>query len=95
MCHQSIEKAFKAYYTKLKSENAPYSHSLSYIAKKGEFYESFTDIQKEFIDQIEPLIIEARYPSHKERLLKSLNDEKCVSIVQRTKEIQQWIKERL
>lgn len=95
MCHQSIEKAFKAYYTKLKSENAPYSHSLSYIAKKGEFYESFTDIQKEFIDQIEPLNIEARYPSHKERLLKSLNDEKCVSIIQRTKEIQQWIKERL
>lgn len=95
MCHQSIEKAFKAYYTKLKSENAPYSHSLSYIAKKGEFYESFTDIQKEFIDQIEPLNIEARYPSHKERLLKSLNDEKCVSIVQRTREIQQWIKERL
>lgn len=95
MCHQSIEKAFKAYYTKLKSENAPYSHNLSYIAKKGEFYESFTDIQKEFIDQIEPLNIEARYPSHKERLLKSLNDEKCVSIIQRTKEIQQWIKERL
>jgi len=95
MCHQTIEKAFKAYYTKLKSEIAPYKHSLSYLGKKGDFYESFTDSQKEFIDQIEPLNIEARYPSHKERLLKSLTDSKCIEIIGKTKELQQWIKERL
>ena len=95
MCHQSIEKAFKAYYTKLKSETAPYTHSLSYLAKQGDFYEKFSERQKEFIDQIEPLNIEARYPSHKERLLKSLTDEKCLEIIQNTKEIQKWIKERL
>ena len=76
MCHQSIEKAFKAYYTKLKRETAPYSHSLSYLAKQGDFYGLFSEKQKEFIDQIEPLNIEARYPSHKERLLKSLSDAK-------------------
>jgi HEPN domain-containing protein len=95
MCHQTIEKAFKAYFTKLKSETAPYSHSLSYLAKQGDFYESFSESYKEFIDQIEPLNIEARYPSHKERLLKSLTDTKCLEIIQRTKELQKWIKERL
>lgn len=95
MCHQSIEKAFKAYYTKLKSETAPYTHSLSYLAKQGEFYESFSEKQREFIDQVEPLNIEARYPSHKERLLKSLTDKKCLEIIQSTKEIQKWIKEKL
>ncbi len=95
MCHQSIEKAFKAYYTKLKSETAPYSHSLSYLAKQGDFYELFSEKQEEFIDQIEPLNIEARYPSHKERLLKSLSDAKCLEIINNTKEIQKWIKERL
>lgn len=42
MCHQTIEKIFKAYFTKIKSETAPFSHSLSYIAKKGDFYESFS-----------------------------------------------------
>jgi HEPN domain-containing protein len=76
MCHQTIEKAFKAYYTIVKYETAPYKHCLSYLAKKGDFYESLTVSQKEFIDQIEPLNIEARYPSHKERLLKSLTDSK-------------------
>jgi len=95
MCHQSIEKAFKAYYTKLKLETAPYTHSLSYLAKQGDFYEKFSEEQKEFIDQIEPLNIEARYPSHKERLLKSLTDAKCKEIINSTKEIQKWIKERL
>lgn len=95
MCHQTIEKSFKAYFSRLKSETAPYSHSLSYLAKQGGFYDSFSEVQKDFIDQIEPLNIEARYPSHKERLLKSLTEEKCTEILQKTKELQQWIKEKL
>ena len=95
MCHQTIEKAFKAYYITLKSDIAPYSHSLSFLAKKGGFYELFSDEQKDFIDQIEPLNIEARYPSHKERLLKSLTNKKCIEIIDKTKEIQKWIKEKL
>ncbi len=95
MCHQTIEKAFKAYFAKIKSETAPFSHSLSYLAKKGGFYDLFTEEQRNFIDQIEPLNIEARYPSHKERLLKSLTDTKCTEIIQNTKELQKWIKEKL
>jgi HEPN domain-containing protein len=95
MCHQAIEKVLKAYYTGTKSETAPFSHSLSYLAKKGDFYESFSEEQKDFIDQLEPLNIEARYPSHKERLMKSLTEEKCTEILKRTKELQIWIKEKL
>jgi HEPN domain-containing protein len=95
MCHQTIEKIFKALYTSLKAETAPYSHSLSYLAKKGEFYEEFSEDQRDFIDQIEPLNIEARYPSHKERLLKSLTHAKCVEIIEQTKDLQKWIKEKL
>ncbi len=95
MCHQTIEKIFKAYFASLRAETAPYTHSLSYLAKKGEFYENFTEEQKDFIDQIEPLNIEARYPSHKEWLLKSLTHEKCLEIIEHTKELQQWIKKKL
>ena len=95
MCHQTVEKIFKAYFTLLNIDIvAPYSHSLSYIAKKGGFYEMFSEEQKNFIDQVEPLNIEARYPSNKERLLKSLNETKCIEIIEKTKEIQRWIKEK-
>ncbi len=95
MCHQTIEKIFKAYFTKIKSETAPYTHNLSFLAKKGEFYALFSEEQKDFIDQIEPLNIEARYPTHKAQLMKGLTDSKCVEIINKTKELQQWIKEKL
>ena len=95
MCHQTIEKIFKALFVKQTNEIAPYSHSLSYLAKKGGFYENLSEEQKDFIDQIEPLNIEARYPSHKERLLKSLTELKCIEILALTKELQQWTKTRL
>ena len=95
MCHQSIEKIFKAYFTKLKSDTPPYTHNLSYLAKKGEFYELFEESQKDFIDELEPLNIEARYPLYKERLLKSLTEQKCNEIITNTETLQQWIKMKL
>ncbi|MGV8828728.1 MAG: HEPN domain-containing protein [Breznakibacter sp.] len=95
MCHQTVEKAFKAYFTKLHPETAPFSHSLSFLAKKGAFYDSLSDAQRNFIDQIEPLNIEVRYPSHKERLLRSLTDDKCIELIEKTKDLQRWIREKL
>jgi HEPN domain-containing protein len=95
MCHQTIEKIFKAYYYRLTSDAAPFSHSLSYIARKGGFYENFSEDQQDFIDQLEPLNIEARYPSHKERLLKSLTYEKCTELIEKTQQLQQWIESKL
>lgn len=95
MCHQTIEKALKAYFTYLKSDVAPFSHSLSLIAKKGYFYELFSEEQKDFIDQIEPLNIEARYPSHKERIMRSLTENKCLEIIDKTRQLQSWIKVKL
>ncbi|MFO7721678.1 MAG: HEPN domain-containing protein [Bacteroidales bacterium] len=95
MCHQTIEKIFKAYFAYNHPETPPYTHSLSYLANKGGFYEEFTEDQKNFIDQIEPLNIEARYPSHKERILKSLTDIVCQKLIQNTEDLQQWIKAKL
>lgn len=95
MCHQSIEKAFKAYFSKLNPDDVPYTHSLSYLAKKGGFWDTLTSDQQAFIDLIEPLNIEARYPSHKERLLSSLSDAKSKDLIEQTKNLQAWIKEKL
>ena len=95
MCHQTIEKAFKAYFSKLNPDKVPFTHSLAYLARKGGFLADLDETQLSFIDQLEPLNIEARYPSHKERLLKSLSSEKCIEIINKTKALQQWIKEKL
>ena len=95
MAHQSVEKILKAYYVKICAKTAPFSHSLSYLAKKSKIYEEFSEKQKQFIDLLEPLNIECRYPSHKEQLLKSLTDERCKEIFDNSKQLQQWIKQKL
>jgi len=95
MCHQTIEKILKAYFNTLSNEPAPFTHSLTNLARKSNLYDSLPDEFKDFIDILEPLNIEARYPSHKERLMKSLTKERCQSIVENTKNLQSWIIEKL
>lgn len=95
MCHQTIEKILKAYFNLNNPESAPYTHTLSYIAKKAGIYESLTVAFKDFIDVLEPLNIQTRYPSHKEKLLQALTKEKCEEILKNTKELTSWIKAKL
>jgi HEPN domain-containing protein len=95
MCHQVVEKIFKGYYSKLKDETPPFTHELPYLANKGGFYNLFSDEQKDFIDQLNPLNIRARYPDYKKELMKELTTSRCQTIIENTKKIQQWIKERL
>lgn len=95
MCHQAIEKILKSYYLFVHAENPPYTHNLSYLAKQCGIYEEFSEEQRNLMDVLEPLNLEARYPTHKEKLLKTLNYERCREIINRTKELYQWIKEKL
>ena len=95
MCHQAIEKILKATFCSGNLDPAPYSHSLSYLAKKSDIFDQLSENYKDFLDLLEPLNIEARYPSHKEKLLKALSHAKSEEILNSTKEIHQWIKARL
>jgi len=95
MAHQAIEKILKAYFVRIKGKTAPFSHSLSLLAKQSDLYEEFSETQKNFLDLLEPLNIEARYPTHKEQLLKSLTERRCEEIVKNTLELQKWIMRKL
>lgn len=95
MCHQAIEKILKAYWS-MKREDPPLKiHSLMRLAEMSGIDEFMSEEQKDFVDTIEPLNIEARYPSRKERLLKSLTPERCKQIIETTNELQIWIKSKL
>jgi len=94
MCHQSIEKILKAYFNSVNDEPAPFTHSLTHLAKKSNLYEQFSEELIDFLDILEPLNIEARYPSYKERLLKSLTKERCEFILENTKMLKLWITEK-
>lgn len=95
MCNQVIEKMLKAYYVKTKNAQPPYTHKLIRLAEGSNLYKLFSDEQKDFLDIISPLNIEARYPTQKQDLLESLSKERCVNIIKRTEELMLWIKSKL
>ncbi len=95
MCHQTIEKIFKAHYCLSSDEPPPYSHNLSFIAGKAGIDKELTDDYKDLLNILEPLNIEARYPTYKEILLKSLTKSRCEEILKKTKELQSWVKVKL
>jgi len=95
MCHQVIEKMLKAYYVFINNDNPPYIHNLGYLAEKSGIYINMTEEQKDFMDFLEPLNVEARYPKYKEKIMQSLNYDSCKDILQKTKELYLWINKLL
>lgn len=95
MCHQTIEKMLKTYWSAVLTEPPLKIHSLSRLAERTKLAEAMEEEQLSILDTLEPLNIEARYPTYKERLMKSLNEERCKQILSETKQLQEWIKNKL
>ena len=95
MCHQAVEKMIKAYYTSTKDDVPPYSHNLKNLAEKCELLPLFSEEQLDFIEELLPMNIEARYPTHKEKIFNLLTPQKCGEIIKQTEILCQWIKQRL
>ncbi|MFA6570262.1 MAG: HEPN domain-containing protein [Bacteroidota bacterium] len=95
MCHQAIEKSFKAIYVKNFQQIPPYSHSLSGLLRKIGLESELDNIQLDLIDKLDPLNIEARYPTYKDEMFKSLSKEYCSSILNDTESMMLWVKSKL
>ncbi len=74
---------------------SPYTHSLLKLAKGAGCYGDLLETQKDLLDQLDPLNIEARYPSNKEQLLKQLSKSICTKLFHETKEFTEWISKKL
>lgn len=95
MCHQTIEKTIKAYWCATQPNDPPYTHSHLRLAEGCGLYELMDDEQRDFIDIITNYNIEARYPEDKDELSRSLTDSFCRQMIEETKQLQQWIKDKL
>ena len=95
MCHQSIEKIFKAYFAKLNDTPPPFTHDLRIISTQGNFSDELPEEQKQFIRILSPLNIRLRYPEYKDMIFKQMTKDVTWDILQKTKNLQQWIKEKL
>ena len=95
MCHQCIEKIFKAAYEYKVNDTPPFVHDLVLILDKAGILEMFNDGQMNFIEQLSPLNIRARYPDYKKILAKEMTKNVCESLIIKTQELQQWTKEKI
>ncbi|NOS85118.1 MAG: HEPN domain-containing protein [Ignavibacteria bacterium] len=95
MCHQSIEKMLKAYFVFRKNEIPPFTHNLTKLAELSGLNEIIKENHKDFLFSLQPLNIEARYPSYKKQVLESLNRNNTSDILAKTKEFQIWVKQML
>ena len=95
MCHQCIEKIFKAAYEYRINNTPPFVHDLMLIANKSGVFEILNDEQISFIEQISPLNIRARYPDYKRELAKEMTKTVCENLISNTQKLQQWTKENI
>ena len=95
MCHQVVEKALKGCIWALCGAEPEYTHSLSRLLRNSGLSSELPDKLAGLVDVLEPLNIETRYPTQKNKLLKSLTDQRSTYILEQAKEFYQWIKSKL
>ena len=97
MCHQTIEKAFKAVISRdcKEGEIPPRIHDLTKLANRASLFDLMSEEQQDFIDELNPLNIESRYPEYKDEIAAELTKEICGEMIVRTEELLCWIKKRL
>jgi len=95
MCHQTLEKGLKAYWCATMPNDPPSTHNLLTLITGANLTSEVSDEQKQFIQEMMPMNIEARYPEYKENLLKQLPPERCQDIITKTNDFYIWIKDKL
>lgn len=86
MCQQSIEKMIKAIIAQQGKENYPI-HNLNRLAGIAEINRELTSDQFNFLAELTPYHIEARYGDYKESLSEIIDAKKAEYVYKKTQEI--------
>ena len=95
MCHQTIEKALKAYYTGYHKDIPPYIHNLIRLSELTDLLSVYDDKQRKTVLSLNPLNIEARYPIQKKELEALLTNAYCEKLIEDTEGLLEWIENKL
>ncbi|HAX49081.1 MAG TPA: HEPN domain-containing protein [Ignavibacteria bacterium] len=95
MCHPTIEKSLKALYSNIFNETPPFTHNLLLLAQECRLIDLMEEFQIDFLNILQPLNIEARYPAYKNMIGKNLNLTKAKKLLKDTIQFHKWIKSML
>ena len=94
-CHLIAEKALKATIAYVTSEIPPKIHNLINLSDHAGVFDDLSESQRNLLNELNPLNIEARYPEYKERIAQTLTAEITARLFQETEEFLCWIKQKL
>ncbi|VAW23495.1 hypothetical protein MNBD_BACTEROID01-2565 [hydrothermal vent metagenome] len=89
-CHLVIEKAIKAHIVKGTKEIAPRSHNLIYLSEKAKL--TFEEDKDIFLGILMKYQLQGRYPDYNPVIP---NKGKVLDYLNKTKELMEWLKEKL
>jgi len=90
MCQQAAEKLLKAIIAQQNKENLPI-HNLSRLVEVAEIKNHLNSEQFNFLAELTPYCIEARYGDFKESLSEIINEQKAKEVYEKTQEIFKWL----
>ena len=90
MCQQAAEKLLKAIIAQQNKENLPI-HNLSRLVEIAEMKNHLNSEQFNFLAELTPYCIEARYGDYKESLSEIINEQNAREVYEKTQEIFKWL----
>ena len=90
MCQQTIEKILKAIIAQQGKENFPI-HNLIRLAEITGISKELNADRFNFLAELTPYHIEARYGDYKESLTEIIDTKKAQSVYKKTQEIYKWL----
>ena len=95
LCHLVIEKSIKSVIAYRTAQEPKRLHDLVKLAEQAVLVNELSDAQMDFLEELTPFNIEARYPSYKEKMAAKLSEQYCNSLIVRTEEYLCWTKQLL
>ncbi len=93
MCQQAIEKLLKTLIAQ-KGKEIPPIHNLVRLSEIAGIYPSMSLEYQEFLADLTPFAIEARYGDYRKSLSEIINQEGAKVYLLKTKEIFKWLKQK-
>jgi HEPN domain-containing protein len=85
----------KAVLAGLTSEVPPKTHDLSKLAERSGIRDDLSEAQLEYLEELNPLNIEARYPAVKANMAQMMTADRTSRILAETEGFLCWIRRRL
>jgi HEPN domain-containing protein len=94
MCQQAVEKVLKGIIAQQNKENLPI-HNLNRLAQVAGIENDLNAGQFNFLAELTPYCIEARYGDYRESLSEIINEQRAREVYAKTQEIFQWLYQKI